>query len=83
MAEPTSAEIEAYATAHATPYEQWMADLHDEAARELPYPSMLSGPVVGATSPVSAACRSCTNSCGLSAAFMAMGPIAWMAHMII
>jgi caffeoyl-CoA O-methyltransferase len=40
-------DVEAYAEAHTTPWEAWMEALHDEAARELPYPSMLSGPVVG------------------------------------
>ena len=47
MSELVRPDVEAYAAAHTTPFEDWMEALHDEAARELPYPSMLSGPVVG------------------------------------
>lgn len=39
--------IDAYADAHTTPLPAALNAVHDEAARELPYPSMLSGPVVG------------------------------------
>jgi caffeoyl-CoA O-methyltransferase len=41
------ADVEAYADAHTTPYPDAMADLLREAAEVLPYPQMLSGPVVG------------------------------------
>ena len=47
MSELVRPDVEAYAAAHTTPFEDWMEALHDEAARELPYPSMLSGPIVG------------------------------------
>jgi caffeoyl-CoA O-methyltransferase len=40
-------DVDAYAAAHSTPFEEWMERLLAEAASELPYPSMLSGPVVG------------------------------------
>ena len=47
MAELIDPRIEAYAADHTTPFPAWMDELHGEAVRELPYPSMLSGPVVG------------------------------------
>jgi caffeoyl-CoA O-methyltransferase len=47
MAELIRADVEAYAAAHTTPFEASMERLHGEAATELPYPAMLSGPVVG------------------------------------
>jgi caffeoyl-CoA O-methyltransferase len=40
-------DVEAYAAAHTTPFEAWMDELHARAAAELPYATMLSGPVVG------------------------------------
>jgi caffeoyl-CoA O-methyltransferase len=39
--------VERYALEHTTPDDAAMAALLEEARRELPYPSMLSGPVVG------------------------------------
>jgi|HigsolmetaAR201D_1030396.scaffolds.fasta_scaffold01832_12 caffeoyl-CoA O-methyltransferase len=39
--------IDEYAVAHTTPFPPALAAVHDRAAAELPYPSMLSGPVVG------------------------------------
>src|SRR2546423_792763 len=47
MAELVRSDVEAYAEAHTSAYDDWMGQLHARAARELPYPSMLSGPVVG------------------------------------
>ena len=47
MTDLVRSDVEAYAERHTTPFGAWMDTLHDEAARELPYPSMLSGPVVG------------------------------------
>jgi caffeoyl-CoA O-methyltransferase len=47
MTELVRPDIEAYAAAHTTPFPSWMAALHDEAAGELPFAEMLSGPVVG------------------------------------
>lgn len=46
MADLVRSDIEAYAAAHTTPLSDGLRALHDEAARALPYPSMLSGPVV-------------------------------------
>ncbi|HET6508531.1 MAG TPA: O-methyltransferase [Baekduia sp.] len=46
MADLVRSDIEAYAAAHTTPLPAALQRLHDEATRELPYPSMLSGPVV-------------------------------------
>jgi caffeoyl-CoA O-methyltransferase len=40
-------DVDAYAAAHTTPFAGWMERLRADAAAELPYPSMLSGPVVG------------------------------------
>jgi caffeoyl-CoA O-methyltransferase len=47
MSDLVRSDVDAYAAAHTTPLPAWMDRLHEEAARELPYPSMLSGPVVG------------------------------------
>jgi caffeoyl-CoA O-methyltransferase len=47
MADLVRSDVEAYAAAHTTPLSDGLRALHDEAARALPYPSMLSGPVVG------------------------------------
>jgi predicted O-methyltransferase YrrM len=47
MSDLVRSDVDAYAAAHTTPFAAWMERLHDEAAAELPYPSMLSGPVVG------------------------------------
>jgi caffeoyl-CoA O-methyltransferase len=47
MADPVDPRIDAYASDHTTPFAPWMTELLDEAVRALPYPSMLSGPVVG------------------------------------
>jgi caffeoyl-CoA O-methyltransferase len=47
MSELVRSDIEAYAEAHTTPFAAAMERLHAEAAADLPYPSMLSGPVVG------------------------------------
>jgi caffeoyl-CoA O-methyltransferase len=47
MTELVRPDVDAYAAAHSTPFEAWMEGLLAEAATELPYPSMLSGPVVG------------------------------------
>jgi caffeoyl-CoA O-methyltransferase len=47
MTELVRPDVDAYAAAHSTPFEAWMESLLAEAATELPYPSMLSGPVVG------------------------------------
>jgi caffeoyl-CoA O-methyltransferase len=47
MADLVRSDVEAYAAAHTTPLPAWLTRVHDEAVTELPYPSMLSGPVVG------------------------------------
>lgn len=47
MSDLVRPDVEAYADAHTTAFEPWMERLHAEAAAELPYASMLSGPVVG------------------------------------
>jgi caffeoyl-CoA O-methyltransferase len=47
MSDLVRSDVDAYAAAHTTPFPAWMARLHGEAATELPYPAMLSGPVVG------------------------------------
>ncbi|QEC48675.1 O-methyltransferase [Baekduia soli] len=47
MEDLVRADVDAYAAAHTTPFPGWMTALYDEAARELPLPQMLSGPVVG------------------------------------
>jgi caffeoyl-CoA O-methyltransferase len=47
MADLVRSDIEDYAAAHTTPLPEGLLALHAEAERELPYPSMLSGPVVG------------------------------------
>jgi caffeoyl-CoA O-methyltransferase len=47
MTELVRPDVDAYAAAHSTPFGAWMEGLLAEAATELPYPSMLSGPVVG------------------------------------
>jgi len=47
MADLVRSDIEDYAAAHTTPLPDGLLALHAEAERELPYPSMLSGPVVG------------------------------------
>jgi caffeoyl-CoA O-methyltransferase len=47
MADLVRSDVEAYAEAHTSAYDSFMEDLNARAARELPYPSMLSGPVVG------------------------------------
>ena len=47
MADLVRSDVEAYAAAHTTPLPAWLQRLHAEAVAELPYPSMLSGPVVG------------------------------------
>jgi caffeoyl-CoA O-methyltransferase len=39
--------VEAYAQSHTTAFPGWMGELHAEAAATLPWPQMLSGPVVG------------------------------------
>lgn len=46
MADLVRSDVEAYAAAHTTPLTAGLRALHDEAARDLPHPSMLSGPVV-------------------------------------
>ncbi len=46
MADLVRSDVEAYAAAHTTPLTEPLRALRDEAARALPYPSMLSGPVV-------------------------------------
>ena len=40
-------DVDAYAAAHTTPLPGWWAAIDAEAAQALPYPSMLSGHVVG------------------------------------
>lgn len=47
MADLVRSDVEAYAAAHTTAPPDWLLALHADAERELPYPSMLSGPVVG------------------------------------
>jgi caffeoyl-CoA O-methyltransferase len=47
MSDLVRPDVDAYAAAHTTPFPAWMDALHAEATRELPYPAMLSGPVVG------------------------------------
>jgi caffeoyl-CoA O-methyltransferase len=47
MTELVRPDVEAYAEAHTTPFEPSMQRLHAEATADLPFPSMLSGPVVG------------------------------------
>jgi caffeoyl-CoA O-methyltransferase len=47
MADLVRSDVEAYAEAHTTPLPAALGRLYDEALVELPYPSMLSGPVVG------------------------------------
>ncbi|MCW2986563.1 MAG: O-methyltransferase [Conexibacter sp.] len=47
MADLVRSDAEAYAAGHTTPLPAWMQRLHAEAVAELPYASMLSGPVVG------------------------------------
>jgi caffeoyl-CoA O-methyltransferase len=47
MSDLVRSDVGAYAAAHTTPFAGWMERLHAAAAAELPYPSMLSGPVVG------------------------------------
>jgi caffeoyl-CoA O-methyltransferase len=47
MADLVRSDVEAYAAAHTTALPSWLQRLHAEAVAELPYPSMLSGPVVG------------------------------------
>jgi caffeoyl-CoA O-methyltransferase len=47
MSDLVRSDVDAYAAAHTTPMPAWMDRLHAEAATELPYPAMLSGPVVG------------------------------------
>jgi caffeoyl-CoA O-methyltransferase len=46
MADLVRSDVEAYAAAHTTPLPADLQQLYAEAERELPYPSMLSGPVV-------------------------------------
>jgi caffeoyl-CoA O-methyltransferase len=47
MSDLVRSDVEAYAAAHTTPFAASMERLHAEAAAELAYPQMLSGPVVG------------------------------------
>jgi caffeoyl-CoA O-methyltransferase len=47
MSDLVRSDVEAYAAAHTTPFGPAMDALHAEATDVLPYPSMLSGPVVG------------------------------------
>ena len=47
MAELIRPDVDRYAEAHTTPLGPEFEALYEEAVRELPYPSMLSGPVVG------------------------------------
>ncbi|HWI75234.1 MAG TPA: O-methyltransferase [Baekduia sp.] len=47
MADLVRSDVEAYAAAHTTALPPWLQRVHAEAVAELPYPSMLSGPVVG------------------------------------
>jgi caffeoyl-CoA O-methyltransferase len=46
MADLVRSDVEDYAAAHTTPLGDELRALHEDAARALPYPSMLSGPVV-------------------------------------
>ncbi|HEU4976859.1 MAG TPA: O-methyltransferase [Baekduia sp.] len=47
MADLVGAGVEGYVAAHTTAFGDDLVALHERAARDLPYPSMLSGPVVG------------------------------------
>jgi caffeoyl-CoA O-methyltransferase len=47
VAELVRPDVDAYAAAHTTGFGPDLDALHERAATELPYPSMLSGPVVG------------------------------------
>lgn len=47
MADLVRPDVDAYAAAHTTAFGPDLVALHERAAAELPYPSMLSGPVVG------------------------------------
>jgi predicted O-methyltransferase YrrM len=47
MADLVRSDVEAYAAAHTTALPAWMQRVHAEAVADLPYASMLSGPVVG------------------------------------
>jgi caffeoyl-CoA O-methyltransferase len=47
MSDLVRSDVEAYAEDHTTPFGAEMERLHAEATADLPYPSMLSGPVVG------------------------------------
>jgi caffeoyl-CoA O-methyltransferase len=47
MSDLVRSDVEAYAEGHTTPFGAEMERLHAEATADLPYPSMLSGPVVG------------------------------------
>ncbi|HEV7752580.1 MAG TPA: O-methyltransferase [Baekduia sp.] len=47
MADLVRPDVDAYAAAHTTALPAWMQRVHAEAVADLPYPSMLSGPVVG------------------------------------
>jgi len=40
-------DVEAYTAQHTTPMPAWLDRVHAEAVADLPYASMLSGPVVG------------------------------------
>jgi caffeoyl-CoA O-methyltransferase len=47
MSDLVRSDVEAYAATHTTPFGASMERLHAEATAELPFPQMLSGPVVG------------------------------------
>jgi hypothetical protein len=47
MSDLVRSDVEAYAAGHTTPFGASMERLHAEATAELPFPQMLSGPVVG------------------------------------
>jgi caffeoyl-CoA O-methyltransferase len=47
MSDLVRSDVDAYAAAHTTALPAWMQRLHAEAVADLPYASMLSGPVVG------------------------------------
>jgi caffeoyl-CoA O-methyltransferase len=47
MSDLVRPDVEAYSAASTTPLPDWWSAIDAEAARELPYPSMLSGHVVG------------------------------------
>jgi caffeoyl-CoA O-methyltransferase len=47
MSDLVRSDVDAYAASHTTPLPAWMDRVHAEAVRDLPFPSMLSGPVVG------------------------------------